>query len=224
MKDAQAGSPCQCGFSYCEDVADDRVQHEQYHDWYLHGYPFTDLTRVLGSVGPYQLIDARAGDLPSRRKSFADLAMVACREVPQFKAGYYGQEDEDSVGCRAFAAIHGDRGIALLITQVDIRAWPAIWRGGKVYLTDRVADTTSRHVIQRVWVAKEYRRQGIARALVQEGSRVLGQECSALAWEGPFTPMGRELLYSLNPERFWLTVGDIGDLHGIVAGIADETP
>lgn len=216
-----ASSSCECGLSYCTDSPDDLRAHDLHHDLYLNGHPFPPCDRVVGVVSGAPLVDARPGDPSSRRRPFAKLAMVAQHETPQFKAGYYGSKDEDTVGRRAFAVVEGGRAVALLIAQLDTRAWPGMWRNDGLYLTSPEADTSERSVIQRVWVAKSRRREGMAQAMVREVARVLGEDLSGLAWEGPFTEAGASLLRTLRPSALWIAVGDIADLRRMVVGVLE---
>ena len=142
---ANSDGECECGLCYSVDSPEDCEAHAIRHDWYLNGYPFGDVgTRILGDAKTYAVIDARPGDPKPYKKQFAELAMVAQRETPQFRAGYYASDDEDPIDRRAFSALDGDRAIALLLSQVDTRAWPATWHDDDIYLASGLADTTQR--------------------------------------------------------------------------------
>ena len=213
---------CECGLSYSGGSQADLDEHGRHHGAFLNGHRFPSSERIVGSACGYPIADARPGDPVSVRKPFAELAMLAQRATPEFRAGYYGSEDEDSVERWAFAALNGERAIALVFTQVDQRAWPAFWRGGDLLLSSRMADTSSRRVVQRAWVAGAFRRRGLAKAMIREVARILRDDVHDLAWEGPFTDSGLTLLRSICPDRFCLTVGDIGDLRNVVAGVEEH--
>jgi GNAT superfamily N-acetyltransferase len=201
-------SPCDCGLSYSDSSPDDVSHHDRCHDHYLHGYPFHDLgSRSAEKVGSYVLLDAEGDDPRSYRKQFAQCAMVAHRETPRFKAGYYAEDDERSVDRRAFALLRDGRAVALLIAQREEGAWAVSWHDEDLCLRgDR--DLVWRWLIQRVWVARQYRGRGLGTALTTTVSARLGE----LAWEGPFTAAGQRLLRRLCPGGFRLVVGSLMDL------------
>jgi len=150
------GGPCECGISYSLDSQEDCASHAMRHDWYLRGYPLDDAgSRILGNVKTYPVIDARRGDTRPYKQQFACLALVAQRETPQFRAGYYGSDDENLIDRHVLAALDGGRAIAFLLSEFDTRAWPVVWREDGLYLTSDAADTSERRVIQRIWVAKQ---------------------------------------------------------------------
>jgi GNAT superfamily N-acetyltransferase len=203
--------------------AEDEAAHATAHDEFANGFPLDDWRRhVVTVIEGMPVIEVVASAPQAIRDQVACLALLAHRETPSFRAGYYGA-DEAQIDRRAYATIVDGRASAFLVVELGSRSWPALWIGNDIYLARRNADEGERRVVQRVWVASKYRRKGLAKALVNGVLGHLRTTYADAAWEGPFTSSGHALIRSLCPETFMLSVGEVGDLTTIVAGvIADD--
>ena len=186
---------CECGLSYVPESPEDRRVHAVHHDKYLNGLPFPRAVAVplVASIGSFNVLESTTSLPPAARKPFAELAMLAHANTPSFPAGYYGTNDEADIDRRAYAVLREGRAIALLVVRQDDHAWHVRWVEGELELVSRTADQERRPVLERLWVAAQYRRQGLAASLIRAAADRLRTTRCAMAWEVPFTNAGREL-------------------------------
>ena len=139
------------------------------------------------------------------RKAIAHVAMVAHRCMPEYKAGYYGTDSEDS---RLYALVNGTRIVGMVITSFEKHLCRYTWNSEDyVLIWETNDDFVSGPKISRVWTAGSYRHQGLAKWLTFEVGKHLDCNVQNLGWEMPFTINGKALVKSVCPKCF-LGCGD----------------
>ena len=195
---------CECGLSYVSGIDEDEKQHGIWHDEYLHGAMLPDLYSIgaICSVGGYPLVMVDAAVPREVRFRLSKAAYVAQRATPDYPAGYDGTISEADE--RLFIARDGDSGIGIILAALDEYFWSLTWtREGTVQLIDRTPHRGPLQKIGRVWIAKAYRRRGIASLMVKAVVEILGYDVSDIGWELPLTEDGAALLQKIVPSKWW---------------------
>lgn len=198
------GDECECGHSYIKGDPREEAAHGAIHDEYLRGPRVVELSAlqptevVLGY--PLRVVD---DSIPLVvRRALAVTARVAQRSMPDYPTGYDGTITEDQQ--ILFILADAERAIGLAITALDWCSWRISWHpDGSPRLDDQVMDPQRRITVCRVWVAKEYRRGGLASGLVKSVATHFNLESGELGWELPLTPSGLELLRAIAGDRWW---------------------
>ena len=183
---------------------DDEAYHAQVHAEYLSG-PEIPVIRMLSPCaadGPLPIYVVDRTCPKEIRHSLSHIAIVACRSMPGYPAGYDGSvTDEDP---RLYLAADGAHLVAMVLTGLDDRFWRFAWKNEvSLTLVEPVASTRRSPKIARAWTAASYRRRGLALQLIQTAGRHLPCDIAELGWELPFTPGGACLVKSLCPDVFW---------------------
>ena len=204
---SNAKPTCECGANYAIGDPENEAYHHQIHEDYLLGPDIPEIQALpkIASKGALRLVvvDKSVGE-PTRKK-IAHVAMVAQRRMPDYKAGYYGTDSEDS---RLYALVNETRIVGMVITSFEKHLWRYTWNSQNYDLNcESNDDFVSGSKISRVWTAKSYRRQGLATWLTFEVGKHLDFDVQNLGWEMPFTIHGKSLVKSVCPECF-LGCGD----------------
>lgn len=199
---------CQCGLDYVQGHPADEALHEKQHDDYLNGPRLADLAIVPRAplIAGLNLVVVKPSMQKALRSSLAAAAMVGLHETPGGKAGYYGEATEAQEAM--LLAVRGERAVGVVLTALDEPHWRMAWDpSGAPILVDPIPVTGPRWKVGRVWVASAFRRQGIARALLEAAAAAISTPLPEMGWELPLTPGGRIMLAHLIPGR-WLARGD----------------
>jgi len=190
--------------SYISGIDEDEKQHEIRHGEYLHGAILPDLHALsaVTLVAGYPIVMVDASVPIEVRFRLAQAAYVAQRATPDYPAGYDGTISEGDE--KLFIARNDDRAIGVVLTALDEYYWSLIWtHEGTVQLLDETPHRGPLQKIGRVWVAKAYRRCGIASLMVKAVVEILGYEVSDIGWELPLTEDGAAFLRKLVPSKWW---------------------
>lgn len=209
---------CECGLSYVRGDPEDEARHNEMHVEYAPGpeLPEIELRPVIGAVRSYDVVCVdRNTELPVRKK-LAYIAYVAQRSTPDFPAGYDGTLS-DTGDQRLYVVRNGPRGIGMALVASTDRCWSLRWTPeNKACLRSREENCELRPVIERLWLAAEYRRRGLARLLLDVISNDLARPLSDFGWQLPFTPRGAALVRLILP-REWFGDGDAFALEPILS-------
>lgn len=203
---------CECGLSYVAGHPDDETAHSRIHDEYLNG-PILSGIENQQSISVVRTLDVIRLDrtVPLEvRKRLARVSYVAHRSMPDYKIGYDGSDSEENP--RLFIVRDGFRGVAMIMIADSNRCWRLRWLSqGKIALNTRDASTDLRPVVWRVWVAKNYRRRGIASGLLRLIAAGENRDLSDFGWQLPLTVAGAHLVKTVVPGD-WFGDGDPFDL------------
>ncbi len=126
--------------------------------------------------------------------------MVAHRTIPG-PAGYDGADTDYDL--RLYLVADKSNAIAMILTSLESYYWQLAWNpSGAIELLANNALQRQGFKIARVWVAADYRRQGIMNWLVPVTANHLGVEIAQLGWELPFTDSGAALVRKVSPSTF----------------------
>lgn len=195
---------CECGLNYVSGNDEDEKQHAAWHDEYLRGAMLPCLLDLapICSVAEYPLVMVDAAVPRSIRFRLSEAAYVAQRSTPNFPAGYDGTISEADE--KLFIARDSARAIAIVLTAMDEYFWRLTWTDeGTIQIMDGSPHRGPRQKIGRVWVAKGYRRHGIASLMVKAVAKTLGYQISDMGWELPLTSDGAALLRTTGSSIWW---------------------
>lgn len=198
------GGVCECGLAYVRGNPADERSHASWHAEYLCGpnLPVLSTLSEYGQLGGFRVYRVDAAVPLQTRKLIARVAMVAHRAMSDFPAGYDGTLDDESPVLHVVA--HRSRAIGMALMTTTNRCWHLGWNAESTpTLQDDVASTVSRSKVARIWVARRYRRHGLASSLLALMSLHLHEELGEFGWELPLTGAGRALVRSLVPGSWW---------------------
>jgi GNAT superfamily N-acetyltransferase len=184
---------CPCGWEY------DSVRHDQQHVHWSVGIP---IPSRLTFRRPVAVVDTMA---PKAWRSLAyKCARLAQRDGHyDFASFTHPSEDPEphEEDLRAYLLATPTRVVGYLSVTDTTRN--AIWNfEPKAPLA--FTDTVSRPQVGLIFVAREWRRSGVAAALVHAMAADAGMTVCDIAWDPPFTTAGKALARSLSPERIWI--------------------
>lgn len=191
---------CACGLTYVKGLPEDEARHALEHSEYADGPVVLDVEslRSFALVGRYAIRRIDEGSPVDVRRRLAKAARVASREI-HAKSGY----DGDVVGnVRLFVLSDVDHIIGMVLTDRDRYFWRLGWakQGSQdlIQLDPPQADIDSLK-IARVWLAANYRGQGLALGMLR-AIAALEEVClQDLGWELPFTAAGAVLARAACP-------------------------
>jgi hypothetical protein len=194
---------CKCGHTYVIGHRENETAHKVIHEEFSFGPEIPEIQALpkIASKGDLSLsvVDKSVGE--PIRKAFARVAMVAHRCMPDYKSGYYGADTEED--SRLYALANGTRIIGMAISSMDESFWRMSWISESEYRMNSHKVVSRRGPkIARVWVAESYRRQNLAKWLIEETVKDLVCDLQNLGWEMPLTRLGKSLVKALFPNDF----------------------
>jgi GNAT superfamily N-acetyltransferase len=181
------GCPCGTGSLYFGEGVGARTRHANWHLQWDRGVPvpsrvlwFKSLAIVTSeSARADQDVAYRLGRLFQREQRY-DFPMV-----PESRFWRTG----DMV--QAMIAVHRHRAIGILVTR-PVMGY-GVWDGSPESVQINVSTTEPLPEISGVWVARGYRRHGVARALVSALVEYADTSPAELVWGVPFSDDGQAL-------------------------------
>jgi hypothetical protein len=201
---------------YDDASPEDRARHGRVHDALLRGLRYRPARsdRVVCEQGGTR-VAVVTGESPVPQRRRAVLAFrLASREMRYSGSGYTKREpkEEDS---HAFLLYRGERLVGLFILARRGRWTRAAWNdedpngiaemSGWTVCRERVPDGEPLWSVDFMWIARNRRRQGYGRLLLECAGRFLGTPPGEFGWLPPFTPFGKAFIRHVQPEDFLAT-------------------
>jgi len=186
--------PCPCGWG-----GDDK-RHDRQHVRWSAGIPIP--SRLI-FVRPIAVIDVMAP--MAWRKLAYECARIAQRDGRYDFSSFPSPSEEpepSNVNLRAVLLATWSRVIGYLSVVDSIRN--ASWDFNPSS-TLSYGDDTLRPQVNLIFVAKEWRRRGVATALVRAMAADAKTEVAEISWSQPFSTAGQALAKSLSKNRVWVS-------------------
>ena len=212
---------CECGLGYIRGSPEDERMHTEVHGEFARGPTIRRLSELekLRSVRDLELLRADANTPEYLRLEVAYIARVAQRETPDFKAGYDGTITDEEPSLYVLA--EGSRAVGMCLVGRTQRSWRLRWVSeSRACLRAKDASNADRPLVARVWIAGDYRRQGLGGALMCAVIDESGIPSAQWCWQLPFSYAGRRFARHLTAAE-WYGDGDAFDLQGILADPPD---
>lgn len=206
---------CECGIKYVTGYPDEEERHRIRHEEYLNGPQLPVLTtgEKITIIDEYTVIRVSDESAEEIRSAAAKLALAAYYCTPMYPTGYDGSTGHKLI---VYAILHSKHAIGYSLIGETRRSWYLRWIGqGKAELISNEANLEKRVVIARLWIAKNYRKKGLARRLIKVVGKTENQETRNMTYQLPFTSAGSCLIQSLVPDT-WYGEGDASDLQDIL--------
>ncbi|MBI5016624.1 MAG: hypothetical protein HZB55_14175 [Deltaproteobacteria bacterium] len=201
-----------CRLRYDPESSASRSLHRRVHDASLNGlrYPHARSDRVIAERdGSRVAVVPREAPLAQRRRAVAAFR-AASREMRYSGSGYTEREPKE-LDSHAFLLYRGPRLIGLFILARRTRWAEGVWNDEE---PNGVADVSGWAVRKReqedgtlwsvdfMWIARNHRRQGFGRVLLQCAAGFLATAPEEFAWLPPFTRFGKAFIRHVRPTSF----------------------
>ncbi|MBI5442859.1 MAG: GNAT family N-acetyltransferase [Deltaproteobacteria bacterium] len=201
-----------CRLRYDPNSPADRLRHRRMHEALLNGLPYRPARSdrvVFEEDGARVAVVTPESPFAQRRRAVTAFRL-ASREMRYSGAGYSKREPKEDES-HAFLLYRGGRLIGVFILARWTRWVEGAWNQED---PNGVADVSGWEVLRRqakgepvwsvdfMWVARNYRRQGWGKLLLDAAARLLGTPVDEFAWGPPFTPVGKAFIRRVRPGSF----------------------
>jgi len=123
-------------------------------------------------------------------------------------AGIYDSLATAEFRTHAFIAVHEERAIGFAVIEKRTHVWRCRWSdrdrdynaGG--YRPPKLPDSRPRFAAVFAWTLPRFRRQGLARRLIEQAAAFAAVPIAELGWCPPFSEAGEVLVRKLCPEQY----------------------
>lgn len=202
-----------CRLRYDTDSPEDQARHRRVHDALLRGlrYRLALSDRVICEKdGTRVAVVTRESPVTQRRRAVLAFRL-ASREMRYSGSGYTKREPKEQ-DSHAFLLYRGGRLIGLFILAHRDRWTDAAWNEEEPNGTAEVSGWTACRnrnsgggplwSVDFMWIARNRRRRGYGRLLLECAGRFLGTPPEEFGWLPPFTSLGKSFIRHVHPEGF----------------------
>ncbi len=202
-----------CRLRYDAASTEDRARHGRVHDALLRGLRYRPARSdrvVCEQDGTRVAVVARESPVAQRRRAVRTF-QLASREMRYTGSGYTKREPKEQ-NSHAFLLYRRGRLIGLFILARRGRWTEAAWNdekpngiaevSGWTACRNRIPEGGPLWSVDFMWIARDRRRQGYGRLLLECAGRFLGTPPEEFGWLPPFTPFGKAFIRHVQPEEF----------------------